>query len=177
MDRPGGVVTIVGGPVIGKTCLAASWMNSALLSNRSMCLFWYRIDDADQDIATFFQLIGETAAGWAAAHPKLPAYSAEADLGGFTAAWVKALFRVTPRPAVAFIFDDVHRLVPDAPLLLVLGKLARALGGEWKNPGQTDAVSGKSLLSETREGGHGMGAQARGQKRLGRSRDDRSGQA
>jgi hypothetical protein len=49
--------------------------------------------------------------------------------------------------------------------------------GERKNPGQTDAVSGTSLLSATREGGHGMGAQARGQKRLGRSRDDRSGQA
>jgi LuxR family transcriptional regulator, maltose regulon positive regulatory protein len=130
IDRPGSVITIVGGPVIGKTCLAASWMNSALSSNRPMRLFWYRIDDADQDIATFFQLIGETAAGWAAARPKLPAYSAEADLGGFTAAWVKALFRVTPRPAVAFIFDDVHRLVPDAPLLLVLGKLARALGDE-----------------------------------------------
>jgi hypothetical protein len=130
MDRPGGVVTIVGGPVIGKTCLAASWMNSALLSNRSMRLFWYRIDDADQDIATFFQLIGEAVAGWAARHPKLPAYSAEADLGGFTAAWVKALFRVTPRTAVAFILDDVHRLAPDAPLLLVLGKLARALGDE-----------------------------------------------
>jgi LuxR family transcriptional regulator, maltose regulon positive regulatory protein len=130
MDHPGGVVTIVGGPVIGKTCLAESWMNSTLMSNRSMHRFWYRIDDTDQDIATFFQLFGEAAVKWAAPYPKLPAYSAEADLGAFTIAWVRALFRVTPRPAVAFIFDDVHRLVPDAPLLPVLGRLARVLGNE-----------------------------------------------
>jgi hypothetical protein len=50
MDRSGGVITIVGGPAIGKTCLAASWMNSELISNRSMRRFWHRIDDADQDM-------------------------------------------------------------------------------------------------------------------------------
>jgi hypothetical protein len=94
MDQSGGVVTIVGGPVIGKTCLAASWMSSALLSNRSMDMFWYRIDDADRDVATFFQVINDVAAKRLPPRPKLPAYSVEADLRGFTVAWIRAGYLV-----------------------------------------------------------------------------------
>src|ERR1700761_3273675 len=80
LDLPGSVVTIVGPPLVGKTCLAASWMHSALVSNRSLNMLWYRIDDADQDVAVFFQLMNDVAAKRLRPHLKLPAYSAEADL-------------------------------------------------------------------------------------------------
>src|ERR1700761_190739 len=130
LDLPCSVVTIVGPPLVGKTCLAASWMDSALASDRLLNMLWYRIDEADQDVAVFFQLTKDAAAKWLRAHVKLPAYSAEADLKEFTAAWLKAVLPRAPRPALAFIFDDVHRLAPEKPLLLVLSKLARALGDE-----------------------------------------------
>ena len=128
MDKPGGVVTVVGPPVAGKTCLVASWTSSPWVTKREVNVFWYQINEADGDIANFFQLIGEAAAKQLSSIPRLPIYSAEADLLGFAAAWLRALFRAKPRPPIAFVFDDVHRLVPDAPLLLVLAKLARALG-------------------------------------------------
>jgi tetratricopeptide (TPR) repeat protein len=130
MDQPGGVVTIVGPPVIGKTCLAASWTDSPWVRERAAEVFWYQVNDADGEIANFFQLIGEAATKRLPRNPELPSYSAEADLRGFTAAWLKALFQTMPRPPIAFIFDDVHRLLPDAPLVLVLARLARALSDE-----------------------------------------------
>ena len=130
MDRPGSVVTIVAPPVSGKTSLAASWTNLAWNTERSADIFWYQINKADEDIATFFQLIEGATSKRRPLNLRLPIYSAEADLYGFTVAWLKALFRVKPRPPIAFIFDDVHRLSPEAPLILVLNKLARSLGNE-----------------------------------------------
>jgi len=130
MDRPGAVVTIVAPPVSGKTCLAASWTNLALNTERAADIFWYQINKADEDIATFFQLIESATSTRRPSNLRLPIYSAEANLYGFTVAWVKALFRVKPRPPIAFIFDDVHRLSPEAPLILVLNKLARSLDDE-----------------------------------------------
>jgi ATP/maltotriose-dependent transcriptional regulator MalT len=130
MDQPGGVVTIVGPPLIGKTCLAASWTESIWVTERATNLFWYQITDADGDIAKFFELLGEAVAKRFPNIPNLPAYSAEADLRNFTAAWLKAFLGTRPRSPIAFIFDDVHRLLLDAPLLLVLRKLARAIGNE-----------------------------------------------
>jgi hypothetical protein len=50
LDLPCSVVTIVGPPLVGKTCLAASWMTSALASNRLFDMLRYRIDDTDQDV-------------------------------------------------------------------------------------------------------------------------------
>ena len=132
MDKSGGVVTIVGPPAIGKTCLAASWTNSAWVKRRAADVLWYQINDSDGDIATFFQLINAATEGRLPPNTRLPAYSAEAfpNLNSFTIAWLRVLFRVTPRPPIAFIFDDVHRLLPDSPLPLVLGKLARVLRDE-----------------------------------------------
>jgi ATP/maltotriose-dependent transcriptional regulator MalT len=57
MDQPGAVVTIVAPPVSGKTSLAASWTNLAWNIEREADIFWYQINNADEDIATFFQLI------------------------------------------------------------------------------------------------------------------------
>jgi hypothetical protein len=54
LDLPCSVVTIVGPPLVGKTCLAASWMTSALASNRLFDMLRYRIVDTDQDVAAFF---------------------------------------------------------------------------------------------------------------------------
>jgi hypothetical protein len=130
MERSGGIVTIVGPPVSGKTCLAVSWTNLAWITERAVDVFWYQVNDADGDIATFFQLIEDAASQRPPPNLKLPLYSAEAGLGGFTVAWLKALFHGKPRPPIAFIFEDLHRLLPDAPLLLVLTKLARSLGNE-----------------------------------------------
>ncbi len=130
MDRSGAVVTIVGPPVSGKTSLAASWTNVAWNTERAADIFWYQINKADEDIATFFRLIESATSKRRPRKLRLPIYNAEAELYGFTVAWLKALFRVKRRPPIAFIFDDVHRLSPDAPLLLVLNKLARSLADE-----------------------------------------------
>jgi len=43
---------------------------------------------------------------------------------------------------------------------------------EWKNSGLTGTGRGRSLLPAAWEGRHGMGGEARVQKRLGRRRDD-----
>ena len=130
MDQPGAVVTIVAPPVSGKTSLAASWTNLAWNIERAADIFWYQINSADEDIATFFQLIERATSKRRPLNLRLPIYSAEADLYRFTVAWLKTLFRVKPRPPIDFIFDDVHRLSPEAPLILVLNKLARSLGDE-----------------------------------------------
>ena len=72
MERSGGIVTIVGPPVSGKTCLAVSWTNLAWITERAVDVFWYQINDADGDIATFFQLIEDAASQRPPPNLKLP---------------------------------------------------------------------------------------------------------
>jgi putative transposase len=84
----------------------------------------------------------------------------------FGAGFADNLRRRRPTPGDKWYLDEVFIRIngeqhylwravdQDGMVLDVLMQTRR----EWKNPGQTDAVSGKSLLSETREGGHGMGA-------------------
>jgi LuxR family maltose regulon positive regulatory protein len=129
MEEVGRVVTIVGPATSGKTSLAASWTNSDFVAVQGINVFWYQISSADGDVATFFELIDGALGSGKPFDPKQPSYSAEAhsELASFTVTWFKSLSASIARP-IAFIFDDLHLLSSNSPLLVVITKIARAIG-------------------------------------------------
>ncbi|WP_158803580.1 MULTISPECIES: AAA family ATPase [unclassified Acidisoma] len=126
-----GVIAIVGPPASGKTFLAASWLCFDWVVQRTGHAIWYQADDADEDIAAFFQLVGSALEEQLNDNEEpLPAYTPEAfsQLKSFSAHWFRALFKGGTRPPILFVIDDLHRLPADSPLAQVLLELAKALG-------------------------------------------------
>jgi LuxR family maltose regulon positive regulatory protein len=130
MEKARGVIAIVGPPASGKTCLAVSWTRSIRLELRPAEIFWYQIDGGDEDVAVFFELVRVAVAERLGSARALPAYSAEAfvNLRSFASHWFKRLFNQESRASMGFVIDDIHRLPPDSPLILVIGELAKSLG-------------------------------------------------
>jgi LuxR family transcriptional regulator, maltose regulon positive regulatory protein len=126
-----GVIAIIGPPASGKTFLAASWLCLDWVVQRTGRAIWYQADDADEDIAAFFQLVGSALAEQLRDNEEpLPAYTPEAfsQLKSFSAHWFRTLFKGGTRPPILFVIDDLHRLPADSPLAQVLLELAKALG-------------------------------------------------
>lgn len=123
------IVAIVAPPFSGKTCLAATWMESARTSQQSGLPIWYQVDDADIDIAAFFKHLRLAIAQRVGNTSSLPSYSAEAfaNLKGFATHWFRAFLRLYPHDPVFFVFDDLHRIDPNSPFAQVLAQLVIAL--------------------------------------------------
>lgn len=112
------IVWIQGPPGSGKTCLAASFLES----NRVPGL-WFQVDPADSDISTFFYYLA-VSAKHLCRRDALPLLTAEyrGDLDAYARHYFRTLFGCM-RPGTTLVLDDYHELHPDSRLhaLLAIG--------------------------------------------------------
>jgi LuxR family transcriptional regulator, maltose regulon positive regulatory protein len=106
-------VWVHGPPGAGKTTLVASYLKA-----RGLRPLWYRLDEGDADLATFFYYLGlaarDAAPGKKAAFPLLrPEYSR--GLPAFTRRFFEDLYQHLP-PRSVLVFDDYHEVPPESPL-------------------------------------------------------------
>jgi ATP/maltotriose-dependent transcriptional regulator MalT/DNA-binding SARP family transcriptional activator len=109
--RKAPVLWITGPPGCGKTALVSSYIESRLLP----CL-WYKVDEADADLATFFYYLGLAAAKAAPRKKKrLPLLTPERmpGLSVFSQRYFEDLSSLLPVPSL-LVFDDCHRMREDS---------------------------------------------------------------
>jgi DNA-binding SARP family transcriptional activator len=109
--RKAPVLWITGPPGCGKTALVSSYIES----RRIPCL-WYKVDEADADLSTFFYYLGLAAAKAAPRKKKrLPLLTPERmpGLSVFAQRYFEDLSSLLPVPSV-LVLDDCHRLREDS---------------------------------------------------------------
>jgi ATP/maltotriose-dependent transcriptional regulator MalT len=123
------VLWITGPPGCGKTALVSSYIEA----RRLPCL-WYKVDDADTDIGTFFYYLGLAAAKAAPRRKKpLPLLTPDRlpGLSVFAKKYFEDLSARLPVPCL-LVLDDCHRLQDDSPFFDVLRegitRLAQGIG-------------------------------------------------
>lgn len=112
--RPG--VWLTGRPGAGKTVLAAHYAQV-----RGLPGFWYRLDTDDNDVGTFFAMLG-LAVSAVDGGARLPRFAAEhlTQPRVFARAWFRAAFAALPRPLV-LVFDNLEQAaLPVLPQLLAM---------------------------------------------------------
>ncbi|WP_404295154.1 hypothetical protein ACD578_27505 (plasmid) [Microvirga sp. RSM25] len=127
---PRSLVWIVAPPGAGKSCTAATWLHSEFAQAHPSRGIWYRLDETDADPALFFQILKRAVAHLPDAPVgELPALTPGAlpALKDFTETWFEVLLRDENRGPYLFVFDDIHRLPPDAATLSILPILAGCL--------------------------------------------------
>ncbi|MBP2675979.1 MAG: malT, partial [Deltaproteobacteria bacterium] len=105
------VLWITGPPGCGKTALVSSYIES----RRLPCL-WYKVDEADADLSTFFYYLGVAAAKAAPRKKKrLPLLTPERmpGLSVFAQRYFEDLSSMLPVPSL-LVFDDCHRMREDS---------------------------------------------------------------
>jgi DNA-binding SARP family transcriptional activator len=105
--RKAPVLWITGPPGCGKTALIGSYIES----RRLPCL-WYKVDEADADLSTFFYYLGLAAAKAAPRKKKrLPLLTPERmpGLSVFAQRYFEELSLILPVPSL-LVFDDCHRM-------------------------------------------------------------------
>jgi len=109
--RKAPVLWITGPPGCGKTALVSSYIES----RRLPCL-WYKLDEADADLSTFFYYLGLAAAKAAPRKRKrLPLLTPERmpGLSVFAQRYFEDLSSMLPVPSL-LVFDDCHRMREDS---------------------------------------------------------------
>ena len=109
--RKAPVLWITGPPGCGKTALISSYIES----RRLPCL-WYKVDEADADLATFFYYLGLAAAKAAPRKRKrLPLLTPERmpGLSVFAQRYFEDLSSMLPIPSL-LVLDDCHRIREDS---------------------------------------------------------------
>jgi len=107
-DRPITWITAPAGS--GKTTLAAGFLNA-----RKIPFIWYRMDEGDADISSFFYYMGLAALKAASRKKKPMPFLTPEYLQGvpyFTRRWFEELFNRVPRP-FTLVFDNFHE-VPES---------------------------------------------------------------
>jgi LuxR family maltose regulon positive regulatory protein len=127
---PRSLVWITAPPGAGKSSIATAWLHFGFGPALQGHGVWYRLDETDADPCLFFQCLKR-----AIAH--LPDVSVDAlpdltpeglsDLREYAENWFELLLSNEARPPYLFIFDDIHHLAPDAPVLSLLPILAERL--------------------------------------------------
>jgi len=105
------VLWITGPPGCGKTALISSYIGS----RRLPCL-WYKLDEADADLSTFFYYLGLAATKAAPRKRKrLPLLTPERlpGLSVFAQRYFEDLSSMLPVPSL-LVFDDCHRMREDS---------------------------------------------------------------
>jgi len=98
---------ITGPPGCGKTALVSSY-----IASRSLPCLWYKIDETDADLSTFFYYLGLAARKAAPRKKKrLPLLTPERmpGLSVFTQRYFETLSEILPVPSL-LVLDDCHRL-------------------------------------------------------------------
>jgi ATP/maltotriose-dependent transcriptional regulator MalT len=105
-----GVAWVEGPPGAGKTTVVASWLEA-----RRRRALWYRVDEADGDVATFFHDLELVARGIARGRTAWPRYQPDAalDLSAFARHWFRSFYANLGVP-LTLVLDDYH----DAPAAL-----------------------------------------------------------
>ena len=109
--RKAPVLWIAGPPGSGKTALISSYIES-----RRLPCIWYRVDEADADLSTFFYYLGLAAAKAAPRKKKrLPLLTPERmpGLSVFSQRYFEELSAMLPAPSL-LVLDDCHRLREDS---------------------------------------------------------------
>jgi len=115
--RKAPVLWITGPPGCGKTAMVSSYIES----RRLPCL-WYKVDEADADLSTFFYYLGLAAAKAAPRKRKrLPLLTPERmpGLSVFAQRYFEELSSRLQVPSL-LVFDDCHRLQDDSPFFEML---------------------------------------------------------
>ena len=127
--RKAPVLWITGPPGCGKTALVSSYIES----RRLPCL-WYKVDEADADLSTFFYYLGLAAAKAAPRKRKrLPLLTPERmpGLSVFAQRYFEDLSSMLPVPCL-LVFDDCHRMREDSAFFETLregiSRLAPGIG-------------------------------------------------
>ncbi|MBL8529155.1 MAG: hypothetical protein JNL68_15825 [Burkholderiales bacterium] len=117
-EMGGGTVAFVSAPAgSGKTTLAASYV-----AQKHVPSIWFRVDAADQDLATFFASLSQASR---IVSPRkcgrLPTFTPEHALGlaAFSRRFFRELYQALGAPAI-IVFDGLHEVAPDSPLLHVV---------------------------------------------------------
>src|SRR5512142_1291229 len=123
------ILWITGPPGCGKTALVSSYIET----RRLPCL-WYKVDEADADLATFFYYLGLAAAKAAPRKKRrLPLLTPERmpGLSVFAQRYFEDLSSMLPVPSL-LVLDDCHRMREDSPFFETLregiSRLAPGIG-------------------------------------------------
>lgn len=127
--RKSPVLWITGPPGCGKTALVSSYVET-----RRLPCIWYKVDEADADLSTFFYYLGLAARKAAPRRRKrLPLLTPERmpGLPVFAQRYFESLSEILPVPSL-LVLDDCHRIREDSPFFDTLregiSRLAPGIG-------------------------------------------------
>ncbi|MEJ2032457.1 MAG: BTAD domain-containing putative transcriptional regulator [Deltaproteobacteria bacterium] len=102
--------------VSGPAGCGKSTLMSSYLENRGDSHLWYRLDEGDADIATFFYYLGMAAGKKQAKDCQLPLLTPEYCLGikTFTRRYFEDLYSILPRPFI-LVFDNFEEIPKESP--------------------------------------------------------------
>lgn len=116
LARRGGALWLCGPPGSGKTTLVGSWLEA-----RKLPAAWLRVDESDDDPATFFHYLAASARAASRRRLDLPVLAPEqgADVAPFARRFFRALYAGLPARAV-LVLDDCHQAAQALPFATAL---------------------------------------------------------